>query len=193
MPSGPMLWAYAVLAVTLVIAAVTDVRSGKIYNVVTYPAIAIGLVGHTVLGGLMGDGEYPMGLAGSAAGFAVGFLPMLLVWLAGGINGGDAKLMGAVGALAGMRFALSALFYGLAVAALMAVIVMIYRRMTLAVLGRVWRFVLLSVVSRGKAPGPATATSPKVALGLALCLGSAVALVVEVFIPQGKQLLDLII
>ncbi len=55
MPFGPMLWAHAVLAVTLVIAAATDVRSGKIYNVVTYPAIAIGLVGHTVLGGLMGE------------------------------------------------------------------------------------------------------------------------------------------
>ena len=73
MPSGPMLWAHAVLAVTLVIAAVTDVRSGKIYNVVTYPAIAVGLIGHTVLGGLMGDAGSPLGLSGSAAGFAVGY------------------------------------------------------------------------------------------------------------------------
>ena len=67
------------------------------------------------MGGVGGRGGLDIGLAGSAAGFAVGFLPLLLVWLAGGIGGGDAKVMrGRV--LTGWRFTLAAMMYGFAAA-----------------------------------------------------------------------------
>ena len=111
-------WAYAALAVVLVAASVTDIRAGKIYNSITYPAIAVGLIGHTFVGGLAGTGHSP-GLVGALAGLAVGFGPLLVAWLAGGIGGGDAKLMAAVGALTGWEFTLTAMFYGFAVAAMM--------------------------------------------------------------------------
>jgi len=188
MPPLTMLWAYCVLAVVLVAAAVTDVRSGKILNVVTYPAIAAGLIGHTLVGGLAGD-DGALGLVGSAGGFAVGFLPLMIAWLAGGIGAGDAKLMGAVGALTGVEFVLSAMFYGLLVAGLMAVFVMVRRRITVATLGRIWRFLYLSLTPTGKAAAPSTPASPRIALGLALCIGSAVALV-QVLV-HGAGLLEL--
>ena len=188
MPPPTVSWAYCILAVVLVAAAITDVRSGKILNVVTYPAIAAGMVGHTLVGGIFG-GEEGIGLVGSAGGFAVGFLPLLVAWLAGGVGGGDAKLMGAVGALTGVSFTLTAMFYGLLVAAGMAIFVMIRRRIAMATLGRIWRFLYLSFTP-ARGAGPSTPHSPTVAFGLALCIGSAAALV-EVFLRKGRLLLDL--
>ena len=39
-------WPLAVAAIVAVIAAVTDLRSGKIYNALTYPAALLGLIGN---------------------------------------------------------------------------------------------------------------------------------------------------
>ena len=168
-------WSFAALAAVLVVSAITDVCKGKIYNAVTYSAIGAGLIGHTFAGGLAGD-DRAMGLAGSAAGFAAGFGPMFAVWLMGGIGGGDAKLMGAVGALMGWRFTLEAMFLGLIVAALMAVVAILSRRVFRRTLARIFRFMYLALTP-GKPADPTTPESPKIPFGLALCIGSAAALV----------------
>ncbi len=166
-------WPFIVLAAVVSIAAVTDIRSGRIHNVITYPAVAIGLIGHTLAGGLRGS-ENAMGLIGSLAGLAIGST-LLVAWLAGGIGGGDAKLMAAVGALAGWRFTLSAMFWGFLIAALMAVFVMVRKRITIRTLGRIWRFLILSLTP-SKPASPVIADSPKIPFGLALCIGSAMAI-----------------
>jgi len=171
-----MLWAYVVLAAVLVVAAVTDVRTGKIHNWLTYPAICGGLIGHAMVGFLAGPDAETLGLVGSAGGLAAGFCPMLVFWLAGGIGGGDAKLMGAVGALAGWRFALSAMFFGFAVAFVMAVFVIIRRRVARRTAVRIWRWLVL-VFCRAKPAAPAGEESPKIPFGLALSIGSLAALV----------------
>jgi prepilin peptidase CpaA len=173
MPPLVEIWHLVVLAAALVAAAVVDLRSGKIYNTITYPAALIGLVGHTVAAGLVGDGqEAGIGLVGSALGLVVGFAPLFLAWRLGAIGGGDAKLMGAVGALGGMEFVVSAMFYSCVVAVVMALIVMIRHRIVGRTLGRIFRFVYLAAVRRN--PGdPASPDSPTVAFGLALCIGSA--------------------
>jgi prepilin peptidase CpaA len=180
MPPWTMAWAYGVLGVVLVAAAVTDVRTGKVLNVVTYPAVIVGLVGHTVVGGVVGMLPDTLGLDGALAGLAVGFGPMLLVWRAGGIGGGDAKLMAAVGALAGWRYALAALFCGLVVAAAMAIGIMVSRRITRRTLRRIWQSLVLLFMANQKAD-PATAESPTVPFGLALCIGAALTLVDQLF------------
>jgi len=166
--------ALAILAVVLVVSAYTDVRYGRIYNVVTYPALAVALIGHGVWGGFHG-GEGCMGLLDVVVGFAAGFGSLLAVWLAGGIGAGDVKLMGTVGALAGWRFALAAMFYGFAFAALMALIVLLHRRILWNTVCRVGRFLVLAMTP-GKGGNPATADSPKIPFGFALCLGSAAAM-----------------
>jgi len=179
MPPLSLAWAYGVLAVVLVVASVTDIRSGKIYNSITYPAIAAGLIGHTLVGGLGGH-DQSLGLVGSLAGLVVGFGPLLLAWLAGGIGGGDAKLMAAVGALAGWSFTLPAMFYGFAIAAAMALVVMLRRRIARRTLARILRFLYL-VCTPARPAGPSAPDSPKIAFGLALCIGSGIALVERLF------------
>ena len=179
-PLGAYLWALGVLAVLVIAGAYTDVRRGKILNALTYPAVAIGLIGHTVTGGMNGTALSPLGLLGSLAGLAAGFLPLLLVWRAGGIGGGDAKLMGAVGALTGWKFTLAAMFYGFFVAALMAIAVMIRARIVRRTLGRIWRFLCLAMV-KARPADPASPDSPKIPFGLALCIGTALHLVDYLF------------
>lgn len=171
-------WPWIVTGVVLVIASVTDVRSGKIPNAVTLPAIAIGLIGHTLCGGLTGN-DYSLGLVGSLIGLAVGFLPLWFVWKAGGIGGGDAKIMAAIGAITGWHFTLNTLFYGLIVAAVMAIAIIVRRRMFVRTMKRIGRFLVLALTPTRPAD-PALADSPKVAFGLALCIGAAIVLAMKV-------------
>lgn len=89
---GP--WPAVLLTVLAVACAITDLWKGRIYNAVTYPAIALGFALQVVLHGWQG-------LALAAGGFAVGFFPAFLLFALGGMGGGDVKLLGAIGALAG--------------------------------------------------------------------------------------------
>lgn len=171
-----MAWAYWVLAFALVTAAVVDICTKKIPNYVTYSTAAAGLIGHALTGGLWGgDPHSSLGFMGALIGLAAGYIPMLLVNLMGGIGGGDAKMMGAVGALAGWKFILPALACTLLVALVMALAVMAVKRITVATLGRVWRFLILAMTP-GKGINPATPESPTIAFGVAICIGSAMAL-----------------
>ena len=162
MPPLQEVWPWAMLAAVLVAAAVLDVWRGRIPNALTYPAVGVALAGHA-LGG---------GLTDSLIGLAAGFVPMLVLWLTGGIGGGDAKLLAAVGALAGWRFSVATMLYGFIAAGLMAVGILVRRRIVRQTVRRMARSVALAMVPGPKAD-PATPQSPKVPFGLALCLGAA--------------------
>ena len=194
---GPNAWAYGVLIALLAAAAVTDVRSGRIPNWLTYPVVAAGLIVHTLLGGLTGHsapmGErtvHAMGLADALAGLAAGFLPMLAAYLAGGVGGGDAKLMAAVGALTGWRFTLEAMFWGFLAAALMAVLVMVRRKIVRRTLARLGRFLYLALTPT-KPAAPVAADSPRIPFGLAMCLGAGATLIVN--LVRGADLPSLLL
>jgi prepilin peptidase CpaA len=94
----------------LVIAAGTDLRFQKIPNLLTYPTMGIALICHFVTDSLAG---LLFGLGGLAIGIALLILPYLM----GGMGAGDAKLMGAAGAVLGpkgvfMAFLLTAVVGG---------------------------------------------------------------------------------
>ncbi len=81
-----------------VIAAVTDVRSLKIYNKLTVPALLLGLIFQVILHGF--DGFFD-GIAGVLVAFAVLLVPFMI----GAMGAGDVKLMSALGAWVGISFA----------------------------------------------------------------------------------------
>jgi prepilin peptidase CpaA len=99
-------WATSALLLAVAAAAAyTDVRWGRVPNALTYTAALAGVVLHEVV--------RPSGLGwGTAAlGLLTGFVPMLVVYLGGGLHGGDVKLMAAVGAFLGPLLTAYALLY----------------------------------------------------------------------------------
>ena len=113
--------AYLVAALTCAfIASVSDLRSRRIPNLLTGPAILFGLFLHLSLGG-------PSQLALAAlSGLAAGGI-FLLFFLAGGMGAGDVKLMAAVGCLAGTTHIAEILLTTVMMGGLMGVAVALYR------------------------------------------------------------------
>ena len=176
---GMPAWAAAAVGVLVVVAAVTDVRLTRVPNWLTYPAIVIALAGHALAGGWGGRGADP-GLVAALLGFAAGFGPLLICWLAGGLGGGDAKLMGAIGALGGWRFAIAAMMYGFIIAAIMAIVIMIRKKVVRRTLRRIFNAVVLLIVPGAKPADPTSRDSPKVPFAVALCAGALAAVVANI-------------
>ena len=92
--------AFGVIALAIgFVACVTDVRTRRIPNLLTFGGAAAALAAHGVVGGWSGLG---MALAGWAFGCAL-FIPFFLL---GGMGAGDVKLLAALGAWLGPREAL---------------------------------------------------------------------------------------
>jgi prepilin peptidase CpaA len=85
---------YVVLAASLV-AAVTDLWTFKVYNLLTLPLLVSGLLYHAGVGGLAGVAT---GLLGVLFGFGI----LFVFYLMGGMAAGDVKLLAAIGAWLGM-------------------------------------------------------------------------------------------
>ena len=85
---------FVVLIGVLVPAMYTDLRSSRIPNWLTFPAMGIAFLGHVWLSGLQGA---IFSLAGLGAGFGL----FLILYISGSIGAGDVKLMAAVGAVMG--------------------------------------------------------------------------------------------
>lgn len=104
-----MLWRVFVLAVALA-AAAWDLEWRRIPKWLSLPAAAAGLLYHFLAGGL----------GGALAALLLGFLLGVLLLQLGAIAGGDAKWLGALGALMGLRLWFWSLEFGLLAAGLMA-------------------------------------------------------------------------
>jgi prepilin peptidase CpaA len=89
------------------VAAFTDLRTCRIPNKLTLPALLLGLVfqlvfhphAPTLLGSLID----------AAKAFGIGFGTFFVLWLVGGGGGGDAKLMGALSLWLGSRMTIAVL------------------------------------------------------------------------------------
>jgi prepilin peptidase CpaA len=99
---GPIFLLVAFVAACMVV----DMRTRRIPNALTLPAIAVALALQARQGGCAG---LVMSLAGAGLAMSVLVTPFAL----GGIGGGDVKMMGAVGALLGPRLALASLATGM--------------------------------------------------------------------------------
>lgn len=119
---------YVVLGIALAISVVTDLRSRLIYNLVTIPTLVIALGLRAALVGWRGTGleNAPYGLLPGLVGFVCGGLIFYVMFLFGGMGGGDVKLMAAVGAALGFPVVLYALMFTALVGGLMAILVLLW-------------------------------------------------------------------
>jgi prepilin peptidase CpaA len=101
--------------------AVYDVRSRRIPNFITLPAIAFGLLLHGVFGGWRQ-------LASATAGGLICGVIFLIFYLAGGMGAGDVKLITATGCIAGLSLIGDLLMLTALAGGVMAIGLALYRR-----------------------------------------------------------------
>jgi prepilin peptidase CpaA len=101
--------------------AVYDVRSRRIPNFITLPAMVFGLMLHAALGGWQQ-------LATAGAGGLICGLVFFVFYLAGGMGGGDVKLITAAGCIAGLPLIGHLLLWTALAGGVMAIGLALYRR-----------------------------------------------------------------
>jgi len=103
----------------LIIAATIDIRVRKIPNLLTFPAMVAGLLYHSVANSWHG-------LIFSAEGLVLGIGLFLIPYLMGGMGAGDAKLMGAIGAIVGPKGVLMAALFTAVAGGIYALVVLLF-------------------------------------------------------------------
>lgn len=114
-------WHVKLVCLILIVAAYIDGKQLRVPNWLTFPMVAAGLVYNLWIGGWGG-------LATGLLGMVVGLLCLLPLYSVGGMGAGDVKLMGGVGAWLGWKTTLLAFCVSAVVGAVMAVIMVLYRR-----------------------------------------------------------------
>ena len=163
------------LSIILIAAAVNDLRFQKIPNLLTYPAMAVALGCHVVMNGLDG-------LLFSAGGLALGIAVLILPYLMGGMGAGDAKLMGAVGAILGAKGVFIAFLFTAITGGVYALILILIKRQhfkgfftrqaaTLKTFIYTKQFIPIS--------GDSNEKKPKLCYGIAIALGTLFSVFLE--------------
>lgn len=132
--SLPAFILYPVIALSLA-GAVTDLLKGRIYNWLTFPAILIGIAASVAWRGWGGLGDSFLGVG---LGFA---LYGWMFWL-GFMGGGDVKLLMALGAWGGARYATEVALLGVLLGGAMALVVLLFSGKLGAFARKMYRFLL---------------------------------------------------
>lgn len=175
--------ALGLLTGVLAVAAVTDIKTDKVYNWLTLPAIVVGLTLATLFGApfdqaeapglLLGDGASWAGFQASLAATMLGLIGFGVLVVAGGLGFGDVKLMGAYGALtASWQCLVSAAIYAFIVGMVLALVVMWRSGLAKRTMHRLWNLVL-SKAARASAEIPDD--SPRVPFAVAIGVGGLLA------------------
>lgn len=154
------------------IGAAYDVRSHRIPNFLTLPAIVAGLALHLLLGG------WRQFFASAAAGLLCGLI-FLVFYLAGGMGAGDVKLITAAGCISGLSLVGSLLILTSLVGGAMALSLALYHRRIKETLRNAIALVLHHK-SKGLTPHPElnirNAQTLRLPYALAITAGSALSL-----------------
>ncbi len=156
----------SILSFALIGAAVTDVRSSKIPNIITFPLASIGLIIHGISDGVEG-------VLFSLEGLALGFGLLLIFYMLGGMGAGDVKLLSAVGAIIGPYDVFIAFLMTSCLGGLYAVGLMVLTWGLPSTAERVKVILTTWLVTRVVAtPSSAESNQPKLRYGLVIGLGA---------------------
>ena len=165
MNSSPVTFSDLILLVLLGTSGYTDIRRQKIYNACTLPALALGLIWNTAFFGLAGARS-------SVTGFLLGFGIFFLIYLWGGIGGGDVKLMGAIGAIAGYPFIIPAILYSILIGGAIALIELVWQKRLLRSIKNIFLTLFTFFIPKLNTVPLDPAESLKVPYGLAISAGT---------------------
>lgn len=157
------------------VSAIIDLRTRKIPNLITYPTMLIALSHHWFVKGFDG-------LLFSLGGVIVGTGLLLLPYLMGGMGAGDAKLMGAVGGIAGAKGAVTAFVLTAIVGGVYALIlILVYRQHFRGFLAKQFTTLKTLILTRKYIPDPVEAGSrnPKLCYGLAIAIGTGLYIILD--------------
>lgn len=160
------------LGLTIGIAAITDWREHKIYNKLLVPAFITALLVHAIQGGIYG-------LTSSLLGTALGFALLLLPYLMGGMGAGDVKLLAVVGAFGGASFVFTSFLYGAIIGGLISVILLARRGALRSTLLNFMLFLPMLEKPQNSSEAMNNAGQGKFAYGIAIALGTLIALFVS--------------
>jgi len=166
------------LAAVLLLAVAWDFATARIPNWITIPAAVGALVWHATVAGWAG-------LLTAASGWLVGIALLLVPWLLGGLGGGDAKLMGAVGAFLGPKGCLVA-FFGTALVGGVAAIALLAWHGALGSAFRRWLRMgtLMTLGLPGYEAPTAPERTPRLRYGFAIALGTIGVLLLGKRLPE---------
>ena len=152
----------------LSISAIIDFRTQKIPNLITFPAIIIALLYHFLTNGIDG-------LIFSALGLAAGIGLLIIPYILGVSGAGDAKLMGAVGAIIGTKSVFIAFLFSALVGGIYAlVIILLNKKQFKGFLKKQLITLQLFILTRKFIPDPVEEDNkkPKLCYGVAIALGT---------------------
>ena len=163
-------WVIAVLMTCVTLASVSDLRTRRIPNWLTFPGTVAGLGLNWITGGLEG-------LLAGFWGLTVGFFLLFFFYLLGGMGGGDVKLLALVGSFLGPRLAFYAFVWMALSGGVLAVGSLIYRR-AFSVTARNLKSLFLGWILRTGEANPLHLQNPtliKLPYGVAIAMGTALA------------------
>jgi len=164
----------SILSAALIVAVVTDLKSQRIYNWLTFPLMLAGIVFHTTVGGLDG-------LLMSAAGFGLGLGVMVLPFLFGMMGAGDVKLMAGIGAWIGASNIFTAFIFTCLAGGVYALAVLFrHREKAGAVLLNIRASIMNFMVTKKFEYAPsAEGALPRLCYGVAIAVGTTAAVVMN--------------
>ena len=152
----------------LSISAIIDFRTQKIPNLITFPAVIIALLYHFFTNGIDG-------LIFSVLGITTGIGLLIIPYILGGMGAGDAKLMGAVGAILGTKSVFTAFLLSAFVGGIYALItILLNRKQFKGFIKNQLITLKLFVLTRKYIPDPVEENNkkPKLCYGVAIALGT---------------------
>jgi prepilin peptidase CpaA len=142
-----------VLLGLLLVASVTDIRQGRIFNWITYPGLVAGLLFGALHLSEAGRLEFDTtGLTESLLGIAGCGGIMLVCFLLSDMGGGDVKLLATVGAFLGLQHGLTALLWTIVTGGLAGTALLIWQVGAARIVVGSARHLALVVRSKGWVP-----------------------------------------
>ena len=152
----------------LSISAIIDFRCQKIPNLITFPTVILGLLYHFFTNGIDG-------LIFSALGLITGIGLLIIPYLIGIMGAGDAKLMGAVGAILGSKGVFVAFLLTAIIGGIYAIImILLHQEKFKGFFTKQFITLKLFVLTRKYIPDPVEENKkkPKLYYGVAIALGT---------------------